>query len=194
MASETDICNRALQKIGEARITSIDENSPPARQCKRAFDIVRDAELRKYTWSFAIRRQTLAPSTSTPAHGFTYAFPVPSDFIRLHPDNEVDDWAIEAVEDSEGNLRRMILTNDGDTLKVRYIARIENTQLFDDLFVEVFATILAHEIAEPITNSTAKKRELKEEYRMLVRQARHVQAIEKVSSQPPQDEWVTARL
>lgn len=190
MASETDICNRALQKMGAGRITSINEDSPDARECKRAFSIVRDAELRRHVWGFATRRQTLAASTTAPAFGYSYAFPLPSDYLRLHPDAQVTDWSIEYV----AGVGRCILTDDGESLNVRYIARITDTAQYDALFVEAFAAKLALECHAKITQSTLKERQALEDYKMAITDAKAVNAIEKVSAEPPEDAWITARL
>lgn len=190
MASETDICNRALQKMGAGSITSIDENSPDARECKRAYSIVRDAELRRHVWGFATRRQILAPSTTAPAFGFTYAFPLPSDYLRLHPNALVDDWSIEHVQ----GVGRCILTSDGTSIKVRYIARIEDTGQYDALFIEALAAKLALELHPKITQSALKERQAREDYKDAIADAKQVNAIEKVSADTPEDSWITARL
>lgn len=185
MASETDICNRALQKLGVSRITSLDEDSPEARDCNAAYEFVRDAELRRHPWGFAIKRVTLAPDVESPDFGFNYAFTLPADALRILPDNEVTDWVVE-----NGKL----LTNDGDTLKLRYVARITDTGVYDPLFANVLATRLAFELAESITHSTQLKSAIWEEYQENVRQARAVNAFESISQEPPTDSWITARL
>ena len=56
MASEVDICNRALSKLGAARITSLTEDSVNARACNAMYESVRDAELRAHPWNFAMKR------------------------------------------------------------------------------------------------------------------------------------------
>ena len=49
----TDICNMALAFIAKGRISSMDEQTEQARQCKLFYDIVKKDLLRNYTWGFA---------------------------------------------------------------------------------------------------------------------------------------------
>lgn len=191
MASDTDIANRALQLLGEKRITSLTQDYPTARDINASYTLIRDAELRRHPWGFATTRATLAASATAPAFEYSYAFPVPSDFLRLHPSHtDESDWAIERVS----GVGTCILTNDGDTLKVRYIARVSDAGVFDPLFVETFAARIAFELCEKITNSSQKKREAWEAYTMALADAKRVNAIEKVSAEPPEDPYITARL
>lgn len=60
-----DIMNRALQIIGQPMISAIDEDSRAATECAFAYDKVREAELRRNTWSFATKRTAIRPIDST---------------------------------------------------------------------------------------------------------------------------------
>jgi hypothetical protein len=62
--SVVEICNRALQKLGAARITSLTQDTPNARSCNVAYNVLRKAELRSHPWSFAIKRAELAADAS----------------------------------------------------------------------------------------------------------------------------------
>ncbi|MCK4958885.1 MAG: hypothetical protein KAT00_05785 [Planctomycetes bacterium] len=186
MASEVDICNRALQKLGAGSILSLTDNTPRAIECNLAYPIVRDAELRKHIWKFAVKRVILAPDVATPPYGFGFQFTLPSDYLRTHP--ETDKYL---TFQKEGN---KIVTNDGDTLELRYIARITDTTLFDALFTESLSDRIAYDLAEPITQSNTKKAEAEDRYDKTIAIAKKVDAIEIIIDNPPQDEWITARL
>lgn len=54
-----DICNRALQIIGAARITSFTDGSKEAAETFAVYDKLRQAELRRNAWRFAIKRVAL---------------------------------------------------------------------------------------------------------------------------------------
>lgn len=187
--SPVSIANLALQKLGESSIVSLTENSGPARAMNACYEPMRDRELRANLWKFAKRRATLAPHTTVPDFTFGYAFPVPSDFLRLLKPARVGlDWHLEY---HDGVLA--ILTNDGNRLEIRYIARITDTTLFDPLFVEMLACKMAAQTVEALTQSNSKKQAILDEYRELRREARQVNAFE-VNTQPvPVDEWLTAR-
>jgi hypothetical protein len=189
MASQTDICNRALQKLGAKRIVSLSDDSPSARACMAAYDTVRQAELRAHNWNFAIRRAALAADVAPPSFGFTNSYTQPSGCLKvIDPDSKTNlndlDWTIE------GN---KILTDDGAPLNIRFIYDIQDTSLFDSLFVESFAARMAMEMCEQLTQSNTKKQLLQKEYVMNIEDARKASSIEKRPIEPATDTWLTVR-
>lgn len=60
-----DIANRALQHIGVRRITSFSDDSKQASEINACFDRLREAEMRRNVWRFAIRKAVLRPLDST---------------------------------------------------------------------------------------------------------------------------------
>jgi hypothetical protein len=93
--------------------------------------------LRKYTWSFAIKRDSIAADGDGPTWGDWDRYTKPNDFLRLLRDDESGqavDWKIE------GQLHPQ---QDGAPLEIRYIADIDDPNLYDALFVEAFACKLA---------------------------------------------------
>jgi hypothetical protein len=185
MASVVGICNRALQKLGAARITSLTEDSRNARSCNNAYEAVRDAELRAHTWTFAIKRAQLAADSDAPLFDFDNQYSFPSDCLRILPPNDTFlDWQMEG---------RKILTDDAAPLEVRYVARITDPNLFDAEFVEAVAAKLAEEICEEITQSNTKKEVAKRDYKDAISRARKTNAFESLSAEPPEDSWIAAR-
>lgn len=69
MPSVVEICNEAMDLLGAATITSLDENSKEARLCNRRFSTVRDAVLRSHPWNCAITRATLSQDGTPPSFG-----------------------------------------------------------------------------------------------------------------------------
>ncbi len=53
MSGQVDILNRALRKIGETSITSINDPGKVARVCRTFWGGQLDIELAKYDWNFA---------------------------------------------------------------------------------------------------------------------------------------------
>ncbi len=188
--SEVDICNRALQKLGAKRITSLNDDSTNARSCNAAYAIIRDAELRAHTWNFAIERAELAADATAPAWGRANAYQLPSDFLAMAEDYPEDnrndkDWIIEGQK---------ILSDDSDPIYIRYVKRVTDTGTFDALFVEALATKLALELCEEITQSNTKKEGLRADYSEAIKTARRMNAIkQKPSAEPPTDSWLTVR-
>ncbi|MDH4185528.1 MAG: hypothetical protein OEV08_00905 [Nitrospira sp.] len=187
--SNVSIANLALQKLGAPSIVALDENSVAARAINACFEAMRDRELRAYFWKFAKRRATLAPHATVPDFSYALAFPLPVDFLRLIKPARVGlDWHLEYHEGVQA-----ILTNDGDELEIRYIAKITDPTLFDPMFVEMLACKIAWHCCEQLTQSNSKKQILMEEYRGLKNEARQVNAFEVHAQPQPVDEWLTAR-
>lgn len=192
MASQVQIVNQALTKLGAARITSMDDGTNSARVMSAIYDIKRDAELAANPWTFAIKRASLPASTSTPAFGWAYAYPLPSDFLSLVQVGEdftfyeSDTGALFEVEGGA------ILTNESSPLDVRYVYRVTNPGLYPALFVEALACRLAAEACEQITQNQSKREAAWSEYKQALRQARRTNAIEQPPRLLPETGWVRA--
>ena len=191
MPSVVDICNRALDALGESNITSLEDGTKPANLCNRNWPMVRDEVLRLHPWNFAVRRATLAPSTTSPDWGFSYQHPCPSDMLRLIEvkDMSTNDYLLESDSD-EG---RVILADD-DTLYIRYIARVEDPQKYDDLFIAAVSARLTAELVEPLTQSNTKKADAWNAFDMAIRNAVSVDAQENPPAELEEDDWVLARF
>jgi hypothetical protein len=151
MATPTDICNMAISRLGQPKINDIAENSAAAIACRDHFEPVRDALLRGHPWNFATTRADLAEG-DTPAYGWSRSFILPDDFLRLNTVNGVEASRCEA----DYSLTFRTIYSNADTLQVTYVKRIEDTTLFDPLFIEAFVLKLAAAIAPSIADPTEK--------------------------------------
>lgn len=200
MSSRVEIANLALTKNGSGqKITSLSDNSTAARVMNTLYDMTRKAELRARNWSFALKRAQLAASATAPSWGFSTAYPLPSDFLRLVQANEfyltpslydynTADASAFAIEQGQ------ILCDYSAPLKIRYVYDVTDEGTFDALFVHAFASRLAYESCEQITNSTAKKESIKADYLMAISAAVKANAIEKPPALVGDDSWVLTRL
>jgi hypothetical protein len=190
MPSEVDICNLALQRLGAKTITALTDDSVNARECNRVYAHARDSELRAHPWSFARKRAQLAASSTAPAFEYARAFDLPSDFLRLLPNNGrlgqvvQDDLQIESGQ---------ILTNDGAPLNIIYIARITDPNTFDQGFIDLLVARVAFDLCEKITQSTNKFEVMNLQYQEAKATARRVNAFERPAQEAPADPWITAR-
>lgn len=193
MTSKLDIGNRALTKLGEARITSFDEDSKAAETLNSMWDVVLKAELRANIWNFAKARALLAASATAPAFGFARAFPLPTDWVR---NLQVGPFLVYPKTDQRGLFSvegKSILTDLPAPLHLRYIALPPDTTSFDALFVEVFACRLAAECAESICQSTTKAQAKWQEYSAAMTVAKRANAIERPSQPIADDTWMEVR-
>lgn len=199
MASDIQVANRALTKLGAARIISLADDNKQARAIASCFEDLRDDELRAHRWQFAMKRTELAALADTPPFGYNYQYALPTDFLRIdmvdnrYPaavmDNYIDaeylEWTLE------GNV---ILTDIGAPLKLRYIARVTDSSAWDSNFREAFASRIAMEICEDLTQSNEKKNAAANDYKRAITQAIRIGAIEKPAVMPPDNTWVVSRI
>ncbi len=199
MASKTDIANRALTKLGDDRIIDLLDDTERARTINSIYNSCRDAELRAHVWNFAVRRVALPRLITVPAFGFAYEYQIPAESLRLIQVGECWHWwsLQDYISGSTAQFQvegRKILTDFDAPLKIRYIERIDDTGLYDALFVEAFACRLALEACERITQSNTKLQAIQEQYKENLRMALRVDAIENPPEQLPDESWMISRL
>ena len=191
--SNVSVANMALRKLGAARIVSLTDNNVNARTINDIFDEAVKQELRDHAWNFAIQRVILAPSSTTPVvnndMAYTYAFPLPPDALRvLKPSRYQLDWTIESVDSVS-----CILTNDGNSISLRYVAYVADPNRWDALFAEVIACRLAVECCEQINQSNTKQEKCERQLNLAWARARRTNAFERIRDVEPEDSWVEVR-
>ena len=133
MASVVDICNGALNQLGASTILTLTEDSKNARLRNARYTQVRDSLFRSHLWNCLTKRVELAKDTEVPSWGFSYQFTLPADCLRVVTILNYDyDYKVEG---------RKILANHG-TLKIQYIARIEDPNEYDELLRETISAAL----------------------------------------------------
>lgn len=198
MAADVDIANAALTKLGAGRITALTDDNDRARVMNARYADVRDAELRRHRWRFAMTRASLPALSSTPLFGYAREFQLPVDYLRLVSIGEYDvgldmsDYrnAPTALYSIEGG---KVLTSLTAPLAIRYAKRVTDVSAMDPAFREAFACRLAMETAERITQDSTKRRLAFGEYKEAIREAVRANAIEAAPEYPSDGEWVMAR-
>lgn len=184
--SQVERANAALSAIGAHRISALSENSKEARVCNARFDAVRDALLRAHPWNFAMARASLPALSGTPVWGWTRAFQLPADAVRV--------WSVDGLRDEEWTVEgRTILADAGAPLNIRYIRRADNPATWDAGFAEAFSARLAAEIAADIVDETATTERMWGLYRDKLAEARRSDAQEGSAEWHPEPGWLAAR-
>lgn len=199
MTSSVQIANRALSKIGCARIIAFTDNTKEGRAINACFDFLRDVELRANRWSFSIKRAAIAADSAKPVYGFAARFLLPADCLRVlevgkdypGPDQSSFRNSNSSAYGVEG---RYIQSNDSGPVYLRYIAQISDTSLWDACFSETMACRIAAEVCEELTASTAKKQAAWSEYGQSLHAARRANAIELPSQPIADDTWMLTRM
>lgn len=168
--TKVSICNAALSMIGDSSISSFDEDTARAERCRNIYDQQRKAVLRDHPWSCAKRRTILAPISTHPSFGFTHAFRLPADYLRIVSAN-MEQYEIE---------NRHILANTNQ-INLEYIFDNDNEETWDSMLVEAMSLKMASRLCKPLTGSDAAGQSALEEYERLIRKARNVNAQERPS-------------
>lgn len=184
MASKIDICNRALLKIGQPPIMSVDDYSPTAQLCLQEFDAALEATLRSYPWPFAMKRMELARRTDKPAFGPAFYYSLPADLVRL-------------VEVFTGGLKYQVegtaIATNADAVAVRYVSKDIPVGTIDAQTSDVIAIVLAGRLAISITENTQLKDMLYAEAQQMLAQARNTWAVEDYPQEPIEGIWIESR-
>ena len=169
MASTVDICNGALNQLGATTILSLTEDSKNARLCNSRYTQVRDALFRTHPWNCLQTRLELAASSDSPAWGFTYAYTLPTNCLRLL-----------RVLDYDSNYKvegRKILSN-ASTMKILYISRITDPNEYDELLRETLSAALGADIAYAVTSNNTTSQNMILSYQEKLKDARFVDSTE----------------
>lgn len=150
MASEVDICNAALARIGDsATVTSITspDGSVQAEHCARFYPVARNTLLEMHPWGFATARADLAV-LDTDTQGWAFAYAIPSDCLVtlavLLPDSGEDEES-EPYE-VEGD----IIYSHAEEAVLRYTKVFTDTLRFSPLFIDALSWLLASYLAGAI--------------------------------------------
>ena len=169
MASVVDICNGALNQLGATTILSLTEDSKNARLCNSRYTQIRDALFRTHPWNCLQKRIELAADTTAPAWGFTNAFTLPSDCLRLLRILDYDsNYKVEG---------RKILSNSSG-MKILYVARVTDPNEYDELLRETISASLGADIAFGVTSNNQTAKNMYELFKDKLRDARFVDSTE----------------
>jgi len=164
------ICNLALNEIGQVPIASIDDaDNKNARNCKLLYEPTKNKLISTYKWNFAMARKTLAQLASTPAFGYLYQYQLPSDCLRA--------WEVYG-SNSKWIIEGDALLCDDVSINLRYIKKIDDPNLFTTIFVDCLVLDLSFLLAIPITNDRALQELLLERFRISILDAFALNAIE----------------
>ena len=169
MASVVDICNGALNQLGATTILSLTEDSKNARLCNSRFTQVRDSVFRSHPWNCLQKRQELAADTDAPAWGFSYAYTLPADCLRLRRILDYDsNYKVEG---------RKILSNT-ETMKILYVSRVTDPNEYDELLRETLSSSLAADIAFAVTSNNTTATNMYNLFQDKLKDARFVDSTE----------------
>lgn len=187
MASDVEIANRAMDKLGALGLSPITnlstDRTKEAKLINRMYHFLRKKELSANYWKFAKKRVTLAHDIDTP-DDYAYQYELPSDFLRIYKVGTNYPYELEG---------RKILTDDGPSLSIQYIADITDPNLFDPIYSEAFAALIAQECCEALNQSNSKRELAILDYRENIKLAKLMDAIQEPPIDMEDGSWIESR-
>jgi hypothetical protein len=169
MASTVEICNGALNQLGATTILSLTEDSKNARLCNQRYTQVRDGVFRSHPWNCLQKRIELAADTTAPAWGFSFAYTLPSDCLRLLRILDYDsNYKVEG---------RKILSNTS-SMKILYVSRVTDANEYDELLRETLSAALGADIAFGVTSNNQTAQNMYQLFQDKLKDARFVDSTE----------------
>jgi hypothetical protein len=147
--TEIDICNLALARLGDARITALSNSTAQGTYCSLFYAQTVKELQSDYPWQFCRKIATLT-ATTAPAMGYPAAYTLPADYIRVMRLNNIGE------DENFGNYEifgQTIHTTETGTVRLDYIASVTDTTKFPALFIELLTIKLAGLLAMPLTGS-----------------------------------------
>jgi len=152
-ASWTQICNRALGRLGSDTITDLSDGTKSAEYCNRFLPEAIEYILGQWDFKFAKRRQRLVPNADKPAFGWDYQFNYPMDCIRLiiiygsHSEKpEESEYVPYEVENGK-------ILSDADELQIIYIARPDDPNQLPQSVRKAISTHLAYLLSTALASN-----------------------------------------
>ena len=188
MPSQVDLCNKALRRLGEDPIISLDNNTLWGKRCSSALPEVVRTVLSLDTWRSCTKRASLAAESDKPL-GYTSSYILPADCLRLAAlkQSQYQDWTIE------GN--RILTQKAADTeLEILYVSEVLDPNEYTPTLYDSIALGLAHELSGYSTATSVRKDELYSLFATAVQVAQNTNAKENPVHYLASTSWIDARI
>jgi len=201
MTSKVSIVNGALNTLGATNISSLEENSKAARIMNQIYDRIRDDVFRSHPWNSLTKRMTLAQETEQPAYGYTFQYPLPADPYCLRVlefSNGTLTYPFDNMVDNSGGPAFVIegrkLLTDESSVKIKFIARIDDPNEYDSNLITTLSARLAMEAAYAITGSTSLIQVTASLYEARLKEARFMDATEGATQRVESTDFIESRF
>jgi hypothetical protein len=178
MVTRVDVANMALSLIDEAPIGSLEDNHKAARLLNTHYETVREAELSKHTWVFAVFTEDLTGTDLDTGSGtLNWEYALPPAALRVLPltyDNTLH--GVPISWEQRGNL---LYSDQSSPRGIRYIGNLTDPDDWNAMFTRAFSAALAVTVAYPLTHKAGMVQLAQQAYDRAIAEARRVNAIER---------------
>ena len=148
--TKVSICSSALNLLGEAAISAMDEDSDAARACAQLYDNLKYSLISEYEWSFSKKKVKLSRLVAAPTSVWRYQFAMPEDRVgdvfALFPTASVGAHSLTSFE-----IHGSRLLSNNTELWLDYQYNVPEADL-PPHFVQLFIYVLAADLCMPITH------------------------------------------
>jgi hypothetical protein len=195
MASEIEICNLALLRVGAPEIESLTDNNRQAGVVKKLYPLMRDAVLQGHDWGFARREESLAEIENV-WQGYSYAYQYPADCLELrYLYNNIApigaNISFDIRQSVDGN-SRVVLCNITPAIAI-FTAKSTNSGNYTPMFVDALAARLASELARVLIIDGRLATNWYQIYAEILKGAESSSANENVEVQSDTNSFINAR-
>jgi len=192
--SKVDIVNRALTKLGEPPVSSLND-AVFGKSYEIIYDDIKELLLSSYPWRFSLEIKYLPKLEEK--YGDRYMYKLPTDCLLLinvfGPEKtdvtDIRQYKLQAYEVVNNAI--VCLLHSG--VRAEYVKNIDDDMEFSPLFREALAAKIASELSMRIKHSTTLKQMLDSEFITLIRQAELNNEIIKDTELVPDSSWVLVR-
>jgi len=188
VSTVVEICNMALARLGDSRISDIDADEEKARLCKLFYTQTRDEVLREHPWTFATGRAILAAISGTNLTGFDYRYQLPVDCLYVR--NQIDAEG-ETYTDITSNykIEGREIHSDLSPCAIKYTKKIDDPAQFDSQFVEALALKLASKLAVKLSGKQQLEAGMIQQYLIVLQNAKGLDGDESQQQHVPETFW-----
>jgi len=185
MASQIEIINGALIRLGQAPIVSLDEDSKEAVYAKQLMDTEFAELLAEADWHCAYETVALVKIAKKPA-GFKYAYQLPNDCVRpvkIELDTEPFFLNSENYSDTRSSQRscyrieKRTLCTDAEDVVLGYVSKIGVSEM-DPTLAATFILKMAAALSYSLTASTTNAQLQEQQYQAKLKKTKGKNALQ----------------
>lgn len=196
MVGKLQMYNMVLGHLGPTRFSTLNDNRPDRREIDAVWDQSVQAMLERGCWFFALRTQLITPDNDVATRfGFTYAYRLPNDYVRLRLIS-LDE--AQRIEDPDYRREGAYVFSNQAQLYVTFVSNDVNYGLNLGRWTQMFADATACEMAFncglPIMKDRGTKNDLFVIKKRMLDEAKRLDAVDERVKGKPTSSWVNSRM
>ncbi len=191
MISKITVCNLALAQLGQAPISSLEQDDEKARRLNLFYEPIRDEVLRTHNWAFAGAEEPLVLIEQN-RDKYVYKYPTQALFVRrVFTQDGTKNLPFREIFRTD--LHSRVLETSAPQAYAEYTRRILDENLFDPAFVKSFSLALACDLAVALTGDSTLASQILQKYTLSLDEARRSNMTENYTRAASSDAFTEVR-